>query len=105
MQGIAPVGCTSSVETAHQLRLAKAAHEFEAQMMKELVRPVIGDEDNESGSGGALTEFAGEALGQSLSRAGGFGIADRIVSSISRIETGCVSGSATEPSKDSGRNR
>ena len=31
------------------------------------------------GSGGALREFASEALGQALSEQGGFGIANRIV--------------------------
>ena len=37
-----------------------------------------GDEED-SGSGGALGEFASEALGRALSDHGGFGIATRIV--------------------------
>ena len=76
-------------------RLVRAAHEFEAQMMKELLRPLAQhDEDGYgTGSGGALSEFAGEALGQSLSRAGGFGIGNRILASLSRTETNCNSGS------------
>ncbi len=67
-------------------RLVQAAHEFEAQMMKELLKPMTsgngldGEEnDSASGSGGALGEFASEALGRGLSEAGGFGIADSIV--------------------------
>jgi Rod binding domain-containing protein len=67
-------------------RLVHAAHEFEAQMMKELLKPMISTngldgEENESssGSGGALGEFATEALGRGLSEAGGFGIANSIV--------------------------
>jgi Rod binding domain-containing protein len=69
-------------------RLVAAAHEFEGQMMKELLEPMTrsgglsgedGDDDAGTGSGGALSEFAAEALGQSLSQHGGFGIADRIV--------------------------
>ena len=69
--------------------LVRAAHEFEAQMMKELIRPITGCDQgcNEAGSGGPLSEFAGEALGQALSRAGGFGIADRILASLSQVET------------------
>jgi Rod binding domain-containing protein len=76
-------------------RLVKAAHEFEAQLMKELMAPLTqsasvpgvgngaGDEDDqESGSTGALGEFAAEALGQALSAAGGFGIANRILGEI-----------------------
>jgi hypothetical protein len=77
-------------------RLVKAAHEFEAQLMKELMAPltrgasvpVVGgdgagdDEEVESGSSGALAEFAAETLGHALSVAGGFGIANRILGEI-----------------------
>jgi len=69
-----------------QPRLVKAAHEFEAQMMQELLKPLTtgngldGEEgDTASGSGGALGAFASEALGKALSEHGGFGIADSIV--------------------------
>jgi Rod binding domain-containing protein len=41
------------------------------------------DSDPESGSGGALTEFASEALGKALSERGGFGMANRIVQELS----------------------
>jgi Rod binding domain-containing protein len=76
-------------------KLVKAAHEFEAQMMKELLQPMTGEDpllgdsdDGEdsglalgsgSGSGGALADFASEALGQALSERGGFGIANKII--------------------------
>jgi Rod binding domain-containing protein len=75
-------------EIAPSPRLVRAAHEFEGQMMKELLKPMTagdgltGDED-ESGSGGTLGEFAAEALGQALSQQGGFGIANRIVKDLS----------------------
>jgi Rod binding domain-containing protein len=73
-------------------RLVQAAHEFEAQMMKELLKPAarsisIDGDDSDSGSGGALADFATEALGQSLSRSGGLGIAKSILCSFSRSET------------------
>ena len=73
-------------------RLVRAAHEFEAQMMKELMKPlnrgsalqgIDGDGDDDSGSGGALGEFASEALGRALSENGGFGIASAIVKKLS----------------------
>ena len=74
-----------------QPRLVKAAHEFEAQMMKELLKPATAsaplngdDEGPDSGSGGALGEFATEALGRALSEQGGLGIANRIVHDLSR---------------------
>jgi Rod binding domain-containing protein len=77
-----------------QPRLIRAAHEFEGQLMKELLKPLTesdsdsnsltGDDDgSSSGSGGALGEFAAEALGRALSDRGGLGIADRIVGQLS----------------------
>jgi Rod binding domain-containing protein len=85
----AATGSVSSQATTAvtpQPRLVKAAHEFEAQMMQELLKPMMASngldgEDNEtaSGSGGALGAFASEALGRGLSEHGGFGIASSIV--------------------------
>ncbi len=74
---------------APQPRLVRAAHEFEGQMMQELLKPMTGGnaltgaEDDDSGSGGALGEFASQGLGQELSQRGGFGIADKIVNELS----------------------
>jgi Rod binding domain-containing protein len=71
-------------------RLVQAAHEFEGQMMKELLKPIAedtglnGDDAGGSNGAGVLSEFAGEALGQALSQRGGFGIADRIIAQLSR---------------------
>ena len=75
-----------------QPRLVRAAHEFEAQMMKELMKPLDrgssltgadADAGDDSGSTGALGEFATEALGRALSEQGGFGIASSIVKQLS----------------------
>jgi Rod binding domain-containing protein len=71
-------------------RLIKAAHEFEGQMMEELLKPMTAsngldgeDDDQSAGSGGALTQFASEALGRALSEQGGLGIAASIVRKLS----------------------
>ena len=71
-------------------KLVRAAHEFEGQMMKELLKPMTagdsltGEEDDpDAGSGGALGDFASEALGKSLSDQGGFGIANQIIRDLS----------------------
>jgi Rod binding domain-containing protein len=67
----------------------RAAHEFEAQMMQELLKPMTsgngldGEDGEASGSGSSLAEFASEALGRALSERGGFGIADGIVRELS----------------------
>jgi Rod binding domain-containing protein len=81
------------------MRLIKAAHEFEAQLMKEMLRPLTADEGfcgdgNDSGSGGILKDFAGEALGQALSAHGGLGIAKSIVQSLSHLRDGAGSETA-----------
>jgi Rod binding domain-containing protein len=76
-------------------RLVRAAHEFEAQMMKELIEPLqrgtaageddggASEPDGDSGSSGALGEFASEALAQALSERGGLGIATSILNKLS----------------------
>lgn len=72
-------------------RLVSAAHEFEAQLMKELLKPLQhgdaltadADGNGEDSSGDALGEFASEALGKALSNGGGFGIASSIVQHLS----------------------
>jgi len=85
MRAVAMVSSPEQPEVTPQPRLEKAAHEFEAQLMKELLRPVTeGDDASESGSCGALADFASEALGQALSRQGGFGIATSILRRFSR---------------------
>jgi Rod binding domain-containing protein len=83
--------------TTPQPRLVKASHEFEAQMMKELLKPLSSsagllgnDGDADSGSNGALGEFATEALGQALSNQGGLGISHRIIEDLSRSSSGRV---------------
>jgi flagellar protein FlgJ len=103
--GAATAATGSGSAAAPQPRLVRAAHEFEAQMMKELMKPMTHgssltgadeDSDSDSGSGGALGEFASEALGRALSDQGGFGIASRIVKDLShsgnQAKTGPVTG-------------
>jgi Rod binding domain-containing protein len=89
--GAGPAGAGPEAAVTPQPRLVRAAHEFEAQMMKELMKPLNqgaapgGDDsgndgdDSGAGSAGALGEFASEALGRALSQGGGFGIATAIV--------------------------
>src|ERR1700761_9391038 len=70
-------------------RLVSAAHEFEASMMKEFLKPLQHDslfsensdqgDDESSGSNGALMSFGAEAMAKSISEHGGFGIATKII--------------------------
>jgi Rod binding domain-containing protein len=86
-------GVDGQAATAVSPRLMGAAQEFEAQMMKELLNPLTerdaltGEEPEsggDAGAAGALGAFASEALGQAISRRGGFGIADHIMAELSR---------------------
>lgn len=86
---------------APQPRLLQAAHEFEAQMMKELLQKMAGSgsilgDDDDSNSSQVLGEFAAEALGRGLSERGGFGIARRIVADLSQSSNPDPGGKVTK---------
>ena len=92
-------------DTTPSPRLVRAAHEFEGQMMQELLKPMTkgdaltgtdADENSGAGSGGALGEFASEALGESLSERGGLGIANRIIQELSHTGNQRESGKVTK---------
>jgi Rod binding domain-containing protein len=100
-QGAAPQRSeTKGATAAPSPRVINAAHEFEAQMMKELLKPLTendgltGEEDAGLGSAGALGEFASEALGRAISDQGGLGIASHIVQNLSDRCEGHLSGKA-----------
>ncbi len=93
----------ASGQVIPQPRLVKAAHEFEAQMMKELLKPMTNssaltgeDGDSVDGSSGTLGEFASEALGKALSEHGGFGIANQIVKELSHSGNQTATGQVTK---------
>jgi|ERR1700739_2561642 len=91
MNAIGAVSAESRSATVPQPRLVQAAHEFEAQLMKEVLKPMtngtsLDGEETDPGTGGALADFATEALGQALSQRGGLGIATNILHSLSRNE-------------------
>ena len=109
--GLASEAGFASADTP-QPRLVKAAHEFEAQMMQELMKPLThsssltGEDEgsgDSSGSSGALGEFATEALGRALSERGGFGIAKSVLKDLSHSGNKSVSkpvtGNSTESTK------
>ena len=88
VQRVAGSGGTHAAPSPVSPRLANAAHEFEGQMMMELLKPMtdgdaLGGEGEDSGSGSALGEFASESLAQAISQRGGLGIAQRILGELS----------------------
>lgn len=70
-------------------RLASAAHEFEASLMKEFLKPLQQDslfadekdkgDDDISGSAETLMSYGAETMAKAISEHGGFGIAQKIL--------------------------
>jgi Rod binding domain-containing protein len=72
--------------TSRNPKLEHSAHEFEASLMAELLKPLEESDgltgqasEDAAGSSGALAGFAAESLARAISERGGFGIADRIL--------------------------
>lgn len=93
-------GTSGTASAAPSPRLVRAAHEFEGQMMKELLKPLT-DSDGLTGSSAAdgsdsaLGEFAAESLAQGISQEGGFGIASKILGDLSHFSNQPASGTVT----------
>lgn len=75
-------------EMLRHTKLKSAAHEFEASLMQELIRPMQHDPLGESsdasssddaGSGNAVVNFGSETLARAISERGGFGIARKVL--------------------------
>lgn len=76
-------------------KLERSAHEFEASLMVELLKPLEEDDgltgersEDASGSNGALAGFVSESLARAISEHGGFGIADRILQQLEASRNG-----------------
>jgi Rod binding domain-containing protein len=94
-------------------RLKSAAHEFEASLMQEFLKPLQQDAlfssddgvagtgvatgaDGDGGSEGALMSFGTQAMAKAISERGGFGIATKILDHFRTSSASEVRGSATK---------
>jgi Rod binding domain-containing protein len=98
-QDLALQSTSANSGQAKDPRLERSAHEFEASLMAELLKPMqqsdglTGDDSGGgSGSGGALAGFASESLARAISERGGFGIADRILHQFESGHSGSQNG-------------
>jgi Rod binding domain-containing protein len=90
MTALGAVDLSAGLTTSdHRPGLERSAHEFEASLMAELLKPLQEEESNDGGMGssGALAGFASESLAKAISEHGGFGIADRILHSFAAHQT------------------
>jgi Rod binding domain-containing protein len=107
MLGVSGVDRNAEVGIAPEPRLLRAAHQFEAMMMKELLAPMSRGnalfDDSNGEETGVLGQFASESLAGALSAGGGLGIADRIVHALSRSGNPSASAPVTgKPGTDTG---
>lgn len=80
-------GTDTAQNRALDPRLKSAAHEFEASLMKEFLKPMLKDPlfsggtngQGADGSNATLMSFGAEALAKAISERGGFGIANTII--------------------------
>jgi len=89
VQSIFAAHQTAAASDANSRRLNAAAHEFEASLMKEFLKPLEhdslfsnnkqADSDDEEGSAGAIMSFGSQAMATAISERGGFGIATMIL--------------------------
>lgn len=92
LAGVSAAGGAEAAKAALDPRLKPAAHEFEASLLEELLKPMERDplfekDDNSAdGSGNALTGFGTEALAKAISDRGGFGIAAKILAHFERMK-------------------
>jgi peptidoglycan hydrolase FlgJ len=101
MAGVGGAGLLSGnvAASAENPKLKSAAHEFEASLMQELLKPMQkqslfadgadGDEDGDD-SQNALTSFGSEAMAKAISERGGFGIATKIIEHFEKAGAGAA---------------
>ncbi len=83
----------SQQKSAKDIKLEKAAHEFEASLMQELLKPMkqkdplfsSGDE-GDSDSSSVMADYGTQVLAQALSQNGGLGIAKEVVAELGKVQ-------------------
>jgi flagellar protein FlgJ len=80
---------TAAVEGQKQAKLVEAAHQFEATMLQELLKPLQhgqdswgGEEKSDDSTSDTISSFGTEAIAKAISKGGGFGIAKQIISKV-----------------------
>lgn len=103
VQGMRVAHASNGSLDANDPKLKSAAHEFEASLMQELLKPLQEDPlfaddksdgiggagygNDSEGSSGALMSFGSEALAKAISERGGFGIATKILDHFGTVQT------------------
>ncbi len=81
-----------TLDAAKQSKLADAAHQFEAIMLQELLKPLRSGEDDlsgeksEDGSFDTMSGFGTESVAKAISQSGGLGIAKQVMRQLGATE-------------------
>jgi peptidoglycan hydrolase FlgJ len=104
LNGIGGVLGRTAVLQADDPRLKSAAHEFEASLMKEFLKPLEHDSlfaeegsensEDKEGSISVLMSYGSQAMAKAVSERGGFGIATKILDHFRTGHNAFPSGSA-----------
>lgn len=91
---VGPAATQQSAGAAASPRLKNAAHEFEASLLTELLKPMRDgsalsgpdDGDDDSGADGSMRAYGTEAMARCLSEHGGIGIARMVLAKLAPLE-------------------
>jgi Rod binding domain-containing protein len=96
LTGIVPATGLNSDPVTPSPRLVKAAHEFEASMMQQLLKPMMedhsglysesDDQDDDADSDSSLMEYGTEVMANALSERGGLGLSKMILTKLAPVE-------------------
>lgn len=84
-----PAQSDAAAQAQQKAKLVDAAHEFEASMLQELLKPMQsgknswgGEDGGEDDSFDTIRSFGTEAVAKAISKGGGFGIAKQVIAQV-----------------------
>ncbi|MEO6829803.1 MAG: hypothetical protein ABI164_08315 [Acidobacteriaceae bacterium] len=89
MNAAAQLAQTKHAGNGASPQLRQAADQFEASFLQELLKPLTEDSMFQSSSGGSMgtvSSIASQALADGIARAGGLGIAKRVLADLAPVE-------------------
>jgi Rod binding domain-containing protein len=82
---------TAAMDGQKRAKLIDAAQQFEATILQELLKPMQHGQDswggemkNDDSAGDTISSFGTEAVAKAISKGGGFGIANQIVTKVTQ---------------------
>jgi flagellar protein FlgJ len=88
-----PTDAASRHDAIQAAKLADSAHQFEAMLIGQMLKPLQfggapGEDDSGAGASDTIRGLGTEAMSKAIAKAGGFGIADQIIRKVSAEHDG-----------------